>query len=140
MATKFFVAEAAPMSRRLPNPTEAELEILQVLWRHGPCTVRQVHEELGREKSTGYTTTLKLLQIMTEKELVQRDESQRTHVYRARLSQERTQRHLVEDLLQRAFGGSAQKLVMQALAHQKATPEELAEIRRLLDDLEGGGK
>jgi predicted transcriptional regulator len=120
------------------QPTEAELAILQVLWRRGPCTVREVHEELSREKQSAYTTTLKFMQIMTEKGLVQRDESQRTHVYRARMSEEKTQRHLVDNLLQRAFGGSAQKLVMRALASKKATPEELAEIRRLLDELEGG--
>lgn len=122
------------------KPTEAELAILQVLWRHGPCTVRQVHDELSRDKPSGYTTTLKLLQIMTDKGLVQRDESERTHIYRPRLSQDRTQRHLVDDLLERAFGGSAQKLVMQALATRKASPEELAEIRKLLDELEGGTK
>jgi predicted transcriptional regulator len=123
-----------------PKPTEAELAILQVLWRHGPCTVRQVHEELCKDKPSGYTTTLKLLQIMTGKKLVRRDESQRTHIYRAALREEETQRNLVDDLLQRAFGGSAQKLVMQALAHKKATPDELAEIRKLLDELEGGAK
>src|SRR6516165_10760541 len=105
------------------KPTEAELAILQVLWRHGPCTVRQVHEELSQEKQSGYTTTLKLLQIMAGKGLVQRDESERSHVYRARLSEEKTQRHLVDDLLDRAFGGSAQKLVMRALASKKTTPK-----------------
>jgi predicted transcriptional regulator len=120
------------------KPTEAELAILQVLWRHGPCTVRQVHEELSQEKQSGYTTTLKLLQIMAGKGLVQRDESERSHVYRARLSEEKTQRHLVDDLLDRAFGGSAQKLVMRALASKKTTPKELTEIRKLLDELEGG--
>lgn len=124
------------MTRR--KPTEAELAILQVLWRHGPCTVRQVHDELSRDKPSGYTTTLKLLQIMTDKGLVQRNETERTHIYRAKLSEDRTQRHLVDDLLQRAFGGSAQKLVLQALATRKASPEELAEIRKLLDELEGG--
>jgi len=100
------------MSRNKPaekKPTEGELAILQVLWRLGPSTVRQVNDELNRDKTTGYTTTLKLLQIMSEKGLVQRDESERTHVYRARVSQEKTQRNLVSDLLQRAFGGSAQK-------------------------------
>src|SRR5437762_3128657 len=124
------------MARR--KPTEAELAILQVLWRRGPCTVRQVHEELNRDKTSAYTTTLKLLQIMAGKDLVRRDESERTHVYRAAVSEEKTQRGLVDDLLQRAFAGSAQKLVMQALAHKKATPEELAAIRKLLDELEGG--
>ncbi len=126
------------MSKR--KPTKAELAILQVLWRHGPCTVRQVHEELNRGKSSAYTTTLKFLQIMAEKGLVLRDESERSHVYRAAASEEKTQRGLVDDLLQRAFGGSAQKLVMQALSHKRTSPAELAEIRKLLDELEGGGR
>jgi BlaI family transcriptional regulator, penicillinase repressor len=117
----------------LPRPTDAELGILRVLWERGPSTVRQVHDVLSRERPTAYTTALKLLQIMTEKGLVRRDESDRTHVYHARLSEEQTQRQLVRDLLDRAFAGSASKLVMQALAARRASPEELAEIRRLLD-------
>jgi predicted transcriptional regulator len=123
-----------------PRPTDAELEILRVLWRLGPCTVRQVQEALSESRPTGYTTALKLLQIMTEKGLVRRDESQRTHVYRARFEEEKTQQQLVGDLLARAFGGSAQKLVMQALAAKPASAQELAEIRKLLDELEGGGQ
>jgi predicted transcriptional regulator len=95
--------------------------------------VRQVHEVLGRERPTAYTTALKLLQIMTEKGLVRRDETDRTHVYQARWSEEQTQRQLVRDLLERAFGGSASKLVMQALAAKRASPEELGEIRKLID-------
>ena len=122
-----------PRSRR--KPTDAELAILHVLWAHGPCTVRQVAEIMGRE--TGYTTVLKLLQIMTEKGLVKRDETERTHVYQASLTRERTQRQLVSDLLDRAFGGSAKQLVLQALATKKASAKEMAEIRRLLDKLEG---
>lgn len=122
-----------------PRPTDAELAILRVLWRRGPSTVRQVQEELARVQATGYTTALKLLQIMAEKGLVDRDESQRSHVYRPRLSEDHTQRQLVGDLMDRAFGGSSRKLVMQALAAKPATPEELAEIRRLLEELEGGG-
>ena len=121
-----------------PRPTDAELDILRVLWEQGPCTVRQVQEALSESRPTGYTTALKLLQIMTVKGLVLRDESQRTHVYRARCAEEKTQRQLVGDLLERAFGGSAQKLVMQALAAKRASAEELAEIRKLLDELEGG--
>jgi predicted transcriptional regulator len=121
---------------RLPRPTDAELAILRVLWRHGPCTVRQVQKALCESRGTVYTTTLKFLQIMTDKGLVQRDESQRTHVYRPRLTEEQTQRQLVGDLLDRAFGGSAQKLVLQALATQKASAEDLAAIRKLLDELE----
>jgi len=128
------------MARRdPPRPTDAELTILRVLWEQGPSTVRQIQETLNRTRATGYTTVLKLLQIMTEKGLVRRDESQRTHVYQANRSQGQTQRQLVGDLLDRAFGGSAEKLVMQALAARKASPEELAQIRELLDRLEGGG-
>ena len=117
----------------LPRPTDAELSILRVLWERGPSTVRQVHDVLSRERPTAYTTALKLLQIMTEKGLVRRDETERSHVYHPRLSEEQTQRQLVRDLLDRAFGGSAAKLVMQALAARRATPEELVEIRRLIE-------
>jgi predicted transcriptional regulator len=116
-----------------PRPTDAELAILRVLWERGPSTVRQVHETLARDRAAAYTTSLKLLQIMTEKGLVRRDETERTHVYHARLTEEQTQRQLVRDLLDRAFGGSASKLVMQALAARRASPEELTEIRKLID-------
>lgn len=116
-----------------PRPTDAELAILRVLWSRGPSTVRQVHDVLLRERPTAYTTALKLLQIMTEKGLVRRDESDRTHIYQAKLTEEQTQRQLVRDLLDRAFGGSATKLVMQALASRRASPQELGEIRKLLD-------
>lgn len=117
----------------LPRPTDAELAILRVLWTLGPSTVRQVHESLVKERPSAYTTALKMLQIMTEKGLVERDESDRTHIYRARLSEEQTQQQLVGDLLDRAFGGSASKLVMQALATTRATPDELREIRQLIE-------
>ena len=119
------------------RPTDAELAILQVLWDRGACTVREVFEVLSGGRETGYTTTLKLMQIMFEKGLVTRDESQKSHVYKARVRQQVTQRMLVTDLLTRAFGGSTEKLVVQALAAKKATKEELAEIRRLLNELEG---
>jgi BlaI family penicillinase repressor len=119
------------MPPRPRKPTDAELAILRVLWSRGPCTVRQVAEALGRE--TGYTTILKLLQIMAEKSLVRRDETARTHVYEAAYSEDQTQRQLVTDLLERAFGGSASKLVLQALATSKATPKELAEIKKILE-------
>lgn len=122
----------------LPRPTHAELAILRILWRCGPSTVRQVNEELGEE--TGYTTALKFLQIMTEKGLVTRDESERSHVYQARVPEEETQKQLVTDLLERAFSGSAKKLVMHALSAKKASPKELAEIRKLLDEMEGGAR
>jgi predicted transcriptional regulator len=123
--------------RKTPKgmPTEAELEILRVLWERGPSTVRDVHEHLDR-RPTGYTTVLKLLQIMTEKGLVRRDERERAHVYHARLPQVETQRQLVGDLLDRAFGGSAARLVMQALASKQTSREELARIRHFLDELE----
>ena len=116
-----------------PRPTDAELAILRILWERGPSTVRQVHDILGRERQAAYTTALKLLQIMTEKGLVERDERDRTHIYRARLSEETTQRQLVRDLLDRAFGGSSTKLVMQALATKRASAEELRDIRKAID-------
>jgi BlaI family transcriptional regulator, penicillinase repressor len=122
---------------KLPRPTDAELAILRVLWRRGPSTVKQVHEELSRRSPSVYTTTLKLLQIMTEKGLVTRDESQRAHLYTARLPEEETQSQLVGDLLDRAFGGSAGRLVMRALSSRPASAAELEEIRKLLDRLEG---
>jgi predicted transcriptional regulator len=118
----------------LPRPTDGELAILRVLWARGPSTVRQVHDVLSRDRPGAYTTTLKLLQIMTEKGLVRRDDADRSHVFQARMTEAQTQRQLVRDLLDRAFGGSASKLVMQALAARRSTPEELGEIRRLLDD------
>lgn len=119
----------------VPRPTDAELAILRVLWRRGPSTVRDVQGELNHKRRTGYTTALKLLQIMTEKGLVRRDETDRAHVYEARLTEEKTQRQLVRDLLERAFGGAHQKLVMQVLRARKKplTPEQLDEIRKLLD-------
>ena len=117
-------------------PTEKELAILKVLWSNGPSTVRQVYAEISKTQKIGYTTTLKLMQIMIEKGLVVRDESQWSHVYEAAVPAEQTQRQLVRDLLDRAFRGSAQQLVVQALAAKRASREELAEIRRLIEDLE----
>jgi len=122
--------------RTLPRPTDAELAILRVLWRRGPSTVREVQEELNQDRKTGYTTVLKMLQIMTEKGLVDRDESKRTHIYEASLSEDQTQKQLISDLMARAFGGSAHKLVMQALSAKKASEKELAQIRQLLDTIE----
>jgi BlaI family transcriptional regulator, penicillinase repressor len=121
-------------------PTEAELEILRVLWKQGPSTVGQVQEEVGATRGTGYTTALKLLQIMTDKGLVERDASGWRHIYRARYSRAQTQKHLVRNLLDRAFEGSSHQMVMQALSARKASAEELAEIRELLDSLERGKK
>ncbi len=126
---------ARPKSK---GPTERERAILRVLWDRGPSTVREVHETLAKRSDTGYTTTLKQLQIMAAKGLVARDESVRSHVYRARLNEERAQRQLVRNLLDHVFGGSAEKLVMHALEAKRAKPEELAQIRKLLDELEGG--
>ncbi len=118
------------------RPTDAELEILTVLWTSGPSTVREVHEEINRRRPTQYTTVLKQLQIMATKNLVQRDEQQRAHVYKAAQPREWTQQQLAGDLLTRAFGGSARNLLMGALSAHRTSPEELAEIRRLLDDYE----
>ncbi|MGK2856541.1 MAG: BlaI/MecI/CopY family transcriptional regulator [Thermoanaerobaculia bacterium] len=124
--------------RETPRPTDAELAILSVIWKLGSGTVREIHDELLSEQpKTGYTTVLKLLQIMTEKGLVVRDESQRAHVYAPKESEQSTQRRLVRDLLDRAFDGSATALVMQALSSRKASSAELAEIRRMLDTIEG---
>ncbi len=119
-----------------PRPTDAELAILRVLWERGPSTVREVHDALNRTHDSGYTTILKLLQIMHAKGLVIRDESSRTHIYAAAVPPETTQRQLVTHLIDRAFGGSAHRLVMQALAPRAASREELDQIRGLLDELE----
>jgi predicted transcriptional regulator len=119
------------------RPSAGELAILHVLWTRGPSTVRDVHEQLNAERPTGYTTVLKLLQIMTEKSLVRRDETRRAHVYRARIPREQTQAQLVGDLVDRVFGGSAMRLVMHALSRKRASAKELAEIRRTLDEMEG---
>lgn len=121
-----------------PRPTPAELEILRLLWENGPSTVREIQERMEEQRPTGYTTALKLLQIMTDKGLVRRDETARAHVYAARAPEDQTQRQLVRDLLDRAFGGSATKLVMHALSARKTSREELARIREMLDRLEGG--
>jgi BlaI family transcriptional regulator, penicillinase repressor len=122
------------------KPTEAELAILRVLWQRGPSTVRQVHDALNEVRKTGYTTVLKFLQIMTEKGLVSRDEAPYAHVYQARLPQEQAQRALVTDLLDRVFEGSMSGLVLRALSARKASPEELAEIRKILKKHERGTK
>jgi len=122
----------------LPRPTDAELEILTVLWERGPSTVRDVHEVLSRRKTSRYTTILKLLQIMTGKGLVERDETERSHVYRASLPPAQTQAQLAGDLMQRAFGGSARGLMLGALSARKASGKELAEIRRMLEEYEKG--
>ena len=124
----------------LPKPTKAELAILNVLWEKGSSTVRSVFEVLTETQAIGYTTVLKLMQIMAKKGLVHRDERQKTHVYAAAIAKEGTQRQLVRDLLERAFGGSTERLVMHALEGKKVTPGELGRIRRMLDEMEAGNK
>jgi predicted transcriptional regulator len=119
-----------------PRPTDSELAILRVLWERGPSTVREVHDVLSPTHDSGYTTVLKLMQIMTDKGLVDRDESQRAHVYTSRHGEQRTQRQLIGDLMDRAFGGSPAKLVMQALSTSRASAEDLSAIRTLLDQME----
>jgi BlaI family transcriptional regulator, penicillinase repressor len=122
------------MARATANrPTDGELAILRVLWERGPSTVREVHSELNRTRTTGYTTVLKLMQIMARKGLVERDEGERTHVYRATIGEAQTQKHLMKDLLERAFGGSARKLIVAALSTQKASSAEMNEIRDMID-------
>ena len=117
------------------RPTESELEILQALWIRGLATVREVHEDLARTKDVGYTTTLKLMQIMHEKGLVKRDDSMRTHVYQAAVNKEKTQKHMLSKMIDSLFGGSSTQLVIQALGEHKASPEELERIQALLDNL-----
>jgi len=124
------------MKQTPQKPTASELEILRVLWAKGPSTVREVHEALSEKKSLGYTTVLKLLQIMTAKGTVRRNETQRAHVYEACLPAEQTKRQIAGDMLQRVFEGSASQLMMHALAGRKASPEEIGELRRLLDEYE----
>jgi predicted transcriptional regulator len=125
---------------RHQRPTDAELEILNVLWERGPSTVRDVHETISERKTTGYTSVLKLMQIMSSKGLVEREETHRTHVYSAAMPQEETQRALVSDLLDRAFNGSAARLVLQALESRRASAEDRALIRKMLAEYERGRK
>lgn len=129
-------------NQRTIKPTESELEILQILWTKGLATVREVHVELLKTKDAGYTTTLKLMQIMHEKGLVKRDDSMRTHVYQAAVNKEKTQRHLLNKMIDNLFGGSNTQLVIQALGddNHKASPEELEKIQSLLNDLKKNNK
>lgn len=125
---------AAP---KLIKPTESELEILQILWEKGVATVREVHEGLAATKDVGYTTTLKLMQIMNEKGIVKRDDSMRTHIYQAAVNKEKTQKHLLNKMIENLFGGSSTQLVIQALGDdsQKASQEEIDKIQALLNSL-----
>ena len=123
--------------KKVSGPTEKELAILAILWKNGPCTVRQINEEMNIQQRTGYTTTLKLMQIMTEKGLLRRDDSKFQHIYQPTSSEEKTQKQVVGDLLEKVFSGSAEKLVMRALSTKKVSAKELAKIRKMLDKMEG---
>lgn len=127
-------------NKTMSRPTESELEILHILWRHGPCTVREVNDRLNEErqgrKAVGYTTTLKLMQIMVEKGILARDDRNRSHLYRSRVSEGEAQQRLLDRLLHTAFGGSAMKLVVRALGNHNASRDEISRIRKLLDDME----
>jgi predicted transcriptional regulator len=122
--------------KKTTGPTDREVAILRVLWDRGPSTVREVHEALHQDTETGYTTTLKLMQIMVEKGLLVREDDGRRHIYRPALSEEKTQKELVQDLVDRVFAGSAEKLVMRALSAKKVSPKELQRIRKMLDEME----
>ena len=128
------------MSTAPIRPSDGELAILRILWSRGPSTVRDVHTELSKDRDTGYTTVLKLMQIMVEKGLVARDERARSHTYRALQGEADTQRFLLKDLLQKAFGGNRRDLVLQALEAEPASAEELEDIRRLLNEAKGRGR
>jgi len=122
--------------QKIQQPTDRELQILRILWTNGPSTVRRVNEEMEKRQKTGYTTTLKLMQIMTEKGLVVRDDSKFQHIYKPAISEEKTQHQVVGDLLEKVFSGSAEKLVMRALSAKKVSATELAQIRKMLDEME----
>jgi predicted transcriptional regulator len=126
--------------QHIQKPTEAELEILTILWQHETATVREVHEIINERRPTAYTTVLKTLQIMTEKSLVERETEQKAHIYRAKIEQAATERNFAEDLLDRVFGGSAAQLVMRVLETKPASDKELAQIRQMLDEAEGRKK
>lgn len=123
--------------KEIPQPTERELMILAILWSSGASTVKQVNEKMNETERVGYTTTLKLMQIMTEKGLLVRDDSQFKHIYKPAVTEENTQNQLVSNLLERGFGGSAEKLVMRALSAKKVSRKELVKIKKLLDEIEG---
>ena len=126
------------MSRRKNSrPTDRELTILRILWDNGPSTVREVNEAMNEDQDTGYTTTLKLMQIMIDKGLLRRDDSRFKHIYKPAMTEEKTQKLLVGELLEKAFSGSAEKLVMRALSAKKVSAKELVKIRKMLDEFEG---
>ena len=121
---------------KVSGPTEKELDILAILWQQGPSTVRQINEEMNKQQRTGYTTTLKLMQIMTDKGLLIRDDSKFQHIFTPAVTEEKTQNQVVGDLLEKVFAGSAEKLVMRALSAKKVSPDELARIKKMLDEME----
>ena len=123
--------------QRNSRPTDRELTILRILWDNGPSTVREVNEAMNEDEDTGYTTTLKLMQIMIDKGLLRRDDSKFKHIYKPALTEEKAQKQLVGDLLEKAFSGSAEKLVMRALSTKKVSAKELTGIRKMLDEIEG---
>ena len=123
--------------KEIPQPTERELMILAILWNGGPSTVKQVNEKMNKTERVGYTTTLKLMQIMAEKGLLDRNDSQFKHIYKPAVTEEKTQNQLISDLLERGFGGSAEKLVIRALSAKKVPRKELVKIKKLLDEMEG---
>ena len=126
--------------KSVPKPTAAELEILQILWESGPSTVRFINEKINRKKEVGYTTTLKIMQIMVDKKLLTRNEKGKSHIYTAAYKEDETQKILLDKFLETAFGGSASKLVMQALGNKKTSKKEIEEIRNFLDRIEGEKK
>ncbi len=128
------------MAKQAPMPTDSELEILQVLWQYGPSTVRFVNEEMNKGKEIGYTTTLKIMQIMLEKGIAKRNEDSRTHIYSAAISEDAAQKKLLNRFMDATFRGSAMKLVAQALGSNKTSKEELDEIKKLIEQIEGGQK
>lgn len=123
--------------QKVSGPTDKELSILSILWDKGPSTVRQVNEEMAKEQRTGYTTTLKLMQIMSDKGLLIRDDSKFQHIYKPAVSEEKTQKQVIGDLLDRVFSGSAGKLVMRALSAKKVSADELAKIKKIIEEIEG---
>jgi len=137
---EIFRQQCVAMATHQPKPTKLELAILRVLWERGPGSVREIQDRLNETAEIGYTTVLKMLQIMMEKDLVSRDETVRPQIYRAKRSQQQTQRQLLQDLMQRAFGGSVKELVMQAIATKKSSTEDMEAIEKLLDRIEEGAK
>lgn len=122
------------------KPTESELEILQVLWKHGPCSVRSVNEFLNEKREVGYTTTLKIMQLMAEKGILSRDTTLKTHIYSPAIPESDTKNHMIHDFINNAFYGSAMDMVMQVLGNAKATPDELQDLKKLIDDMEKQSK